>query len=225
MQSSTTSAPASLVQRRFRSVLLSLLFHSTVLALALLLASATRTRLVQPAPRQTLALLEIAGGSHAIPVHLPPADFAAHTRTPAHDQEATRKTMLPVQPTRKKMSGGGAPPAPHAGDGSGPAPTGNGSDAQDATPAFPTFSPRPPVTDRALLPATEQKIVVDVDLDAGGLVTRETLVKGMGNQLDQIVLNVVRTWRFQPATVNGKPVPSQDELIFPFDPSYPLTDS
>jgi outer membrane biosynthesis protein TonB len=50
-------------------------------------------------------------------------------------------------------------------------------------------------------------------------------VKGIGNKLDQIVLDTVKTWRFQPATVNGKPVPSQDELIFPFNPSYPLSDS
>lgn len=217
--------PAERTQRRLSSILLSLFLHSSVLALALLVASATRGRLVQPTTRQTMALLEVAGTSHAIPVHLPPMDFAAHTRTPTHDPEATRKTILPVEPTPRKMSGGGTPPKPHAGDGSGSATAGNGSDAQDVTPAFPTFSPRPPVTDRALLPATEQKIVVDVDLDAGGLVLRETLVKGLGGPLDQIVLDTVRTWRFQPATVNGKPVPSQDELIFPFDPAYPITDS
>lgn len=217
--------PAERTQRRLSSVLLSLLFHSTVLALALLIATATHGRSVQPAPRQTMALLEIAGTSHAIPVRLPPMDFAAHTRTPTRDPEATRKTILPVQPAPRKMSGGGTPPQPHAGDGSGLAAAGNGSDAQDVTPAFPTFSPRPPVTDRALLPSTEQKIVVDVDLDAGGLVLRETLVKGIGNPLDQIVLDTVRTWRFQPATANGKPIPSQDELIFPFDQNYPITDS
>jgi hypothetical protein len=33
----------------------------------------------------------------------------------------------------------------------------------------------------------------------------------------------VKTWRFQPATVDGKPVPTQAELIFPFNPSYPIT--
>jgi TonB family protein len=103
--------------------------------------------------------------------------------------------------------------------------TGSGSDAEDARPAFPVFSPHPPVRDRALLPATEKKIVVDVTLDAQGLVLSETLVEGMGNRLDQIVLDIARTWRFQPATVNGKAVPSEAELIFPFNSSYPITDS
>jgi TonB family protein len=114
---------------------------------------------------------------------------------------------------------------PHKGNGSGQAQTGNGSDAEDARPAFPVFSPHPPVTDRSLLPATEQKIVVDVKVDALGQVVSETLVKGMGNKLDQIVLNIAWTWRFQPATVNGKPVPSEAELIFPFNLSYPLANS
>jgi len=56
-------------------------------------------------------------------------------------------------------------------------------------------------------------------------VVSETLVKGMGNRLDQIVLDIARTWRFQPATVNGKPVASEAELIFPFNASYPITES
>jgi protein TonB len=53
-------------------------------------------------------------------------------------------------------------------------------------------------------------------------VTGETLVKGMGNALDQIVLDTVKTWRFHPATVNGNPVASEAELIFPFNLSYPV---
>ncbi len=76
----------------------------------------------------------------------------------------------------------------------------------DIHPAFPVFSPHPPVTDRSLLPSSEQKIVVDVSVDAFGQVVSENLVKGLGNKLDKIVLETVRTWRFQPATLNGKAV-------------------
>ena len=168
-------------------------------------------------------MLEVAGGSHKVRVPLPAMDFAAHIRTPNADPEASAKTILPVEPTHLKMTGGGAPKAPHAGDGSGPALRGVGSDAEDAVPAFPIFGPHPPVSDRSLLPAQEKKIVVDVKLDALGQVLSETLVKGMGNELDRIVLDTARTWRFQPATVNGKPVPSEAELIFPFGPGYPIT--
>jgi len=64
---------------------------------------------------------------------------------------------------------------------------------------------------------------VDVNLNAAGDVVGASLVKGMGNSLDQIVLDTVKTWRFHPATVNGTAVASQAELIFPFNPSYPIT--
>jgi TonB-like protein len=62
-------------------------------------------------------------------------------------------------------------------------------------------------------------------LTALGQVVRENLVKGMGNRLDQIVLDTVKTWHFQPATLNGKPVASEAELIFPFTADYPITES
>ncbi len=94
-----------------------------------------------------------------------------------------------------------------------------------ADPAFPVFSPRPPVIDRSLLPATNQQVIVDVKVSATGDVLEATLVKGLGNALDQLVLDTVKTWRFHPATLNGNAVPTEDELIFPFDQSYPIAES
>jgi TonB family protein len=81
------------------------------------------------------------------------------------------------------------------------------------------------VTDRSLLPGSEQKIVVAVDVDALGQVVSEKLVRGMGNKLDGMVLDIVKTWRFHPATVDGRAVASEAEVIFPFNPSYPITNS
>jgi len=217
--------PPLTAKRRASAVLLSIAMHGSVLVLVLLAGRAARNRLVQPSTFQKMALVEVAGGSHAVQFPLPPMDSAAKIHDPDKSPEVTRKTILPVEQTRPKVSGGGAPVSPQNGNGSGQALTGNGSDAEDARPAFPVFSPHPPVTDRSLLPVTEQKIVVDVKLDALGQVVSETLVKGMGNRLDQIVLDIARTWRFQPATVNGKPVASEAELIFPFNASYPITES
>jgi TonB family protein len=102
---------------------------------------------------------------------------------------------------------------------------GNGTDAESTNPAFPVFSPRPPVSDRSLLPASELQVVVDVKVSAIGEVLEATLVKGIGNGLDQIVLDTVKTWRFHPATLNGNPVPTEAELIFPFNQGYPTKPS
>jgi TonB family protein len=104
---------------------------------------------------------------------------------------------------------------------SNPGVTGQGSDSQSMYPAYPTVSPSPPVRDRSLLPQTDQKIVVDVNLGADGQVQQATLVNGLGNALDQLVLDTVRGWQFHPAMVDGKPVPSTMELVFPFNRNYP----
>ncbi|MGA9670992.1 MAG: energy transducer TonB [Terracidiphilus sp.] len=219
----TQFAPAPLGKRRTSSVALSVLLHGSLLAFVLILGTVARTRVVPPVPLRAQALVEHAGASHAIKLLLPTMDAAAHTRKPAPNVDPTKKTILPLLQTHPKVSGGGTPKTPHAGDGSGQALRGNGSDNEDVHPSFPIFSPHPPLKDRSLLPAAEVKVVVDVKVDALGKVVGETLVKGVGNQLDKLCLDVVWTWHFQPATVNGKPVPSEAELIFPFTPSYPIS--
>jgi TonB family protein len=221
-------SPVEPAKRRTRAVVLSSSFHAAILASlavagAVLNSKAKSTETVHP---RFIATIQVAGGTHAPKIKFRPMSTAAHTRKPAPDKDATTKTILPIPPTQPlQKSGGGSPSTPHTGNGSGKAMARNGSDNDDIHPAFPVFSPHPPVTDRALLPKSEEKIVVDVSVDELGAVVSENLVKGMGNQLDQIVLDIVKTWRFQPATVNGKPVPTEAELIFPFNPSYPITDS
>jgi protein TonB len=62
-------------------------------------------------------------------------------------------------------------------------------------------------------------------VSSAGDVLEVTLVKGIGNGLDQIVLDTVKSWRFHPATINGNPVATEAELIFPFNRNYPTTPS
>jgi TonB family protein len=97
---------------------------------------------------------------------------------------------------------------------------GTGEGANDAEPALPLYYPSPGITDRSLLPAMKQNVVVDVNISALGDVTDEKLVRGLGNALDQIVLATVRSWRFRPATLNGTAVASVEELVFPFDQQW-----
>ncbi|HEY1499782.1 MAG TPA: TonB family protein [Acidobacteriaceae bacterium] len=98
---------------------------------------------------------------------------------------------------------------------------GNGSGTNDAEPAFPTFFPRPAVSDRSVLPPAEQKIIVDVTISAQGDVTDEKLVQGIGNSLDDLVMKTVKSWRFHPASLNGNNIASVEQLVFPFNRDYP----
>jgi len=209
-------------QGRRGSIGVSLGFHAIAVACVLWVSTHARIARV-PAPLgNTVAMLEQAGGPHALRLELPKmADVGAIPKVAPEDERAKALTPVPVKP---KKAMGGAPMTAHAGDGTGSAAAGSGADAENVTLSFPVYSPRPAVTDRALLPATEQKIVVDVNVDELGAVVGEVLVKGLGNRLDQIVLDTVRTWRFQPATKEGKPVPTEAELIFPFGPGTPVTE-
>lgn len=214
-----------MARRPLSAVGLSVGAHLGLLALGLMVGTAVGSRVTEPPTLQVLAKLEVAGGPHAVRVPMPVADFGAHTKHTDATAESSKKTILPVEKPAPKLAGGGKPKNATEGDGSGAAFAGNGDAAEDERPAFPVFSPRPAVTDRALLPSTEQKIVVAVDVDALGQVVSEKLVRGLGNKLDQMALEIVKTWRFHPATVDGKPVASEAEVIFPFNASYPITNS
>ena len=200
--------------------------HGALFAILMILSARAKMNTVQPSSRSTFLGIQVAGGSHATRLFLPPALSTVEARKPAKEPQPAKKLAAPTHPSPPvKSAGGTATDAHHTSDGSGDAATGNGSDVQNADPAFPTFSPRPPVTDRALLPGSQREIVVDVNVNASGEVVGANLIKGMGNSLDQIVMDTVKTWHFHPATVNGTPVASQAELIFPFNPSYPITPS
>jgi TonB family protein len=205
-------------------VMVSVGIHAAVIAL-LLIGGAVRMRVhtAPPAKVGFLATLEIAGGAHRVSIPSFEAPNTSKAEKAEHVKDPETKVMDPTKAAHKEKETPSVLPVDSSGKGTGTAAAGDGADAQNATPAFPVFSPKPPVADRALLPAAEQHIVVDVNVNEAGDVTGETLVKGMGNALDQIVMDTVKTWRFHPATVNGNPVASEAELIFPFNLSYPVT--
>lgn len=97
---------------------------------------------------------------------------------------------------------------------------GVGASDDNAEPALPVYRPAPGVPDRSLLPDKEQNIVVEVEISALGDVTGEKLLHGLGNTLDQVVLQTVKGWRFRPATLNGNAVASVEDLVFPFNHDY-----
>jgi hypothetical protein len=92
--------------------------------------------------------------------------------------------------------------------------SGIGDGNQNATPAFPVYSPSPHI-DRTLLPKSDENVVVDVNVSALGEVLDEKLVHGLGTSVDQTILDTVKGWKFHPATVDGNAVASVAELVFP----------
>lgn len=128
----------------YRALIVSVAVHGAFFTSVFLFGTRLFIRVIPPIKTQSVAQLTFSGGSHAIRIELPIDQFAAHTREPAKNAPAAKKTDIPMQVPALKKSGGGSTRAPHHGDGSSTAVTGNGSDAQDIHPAFPIFSPTPP---------------------------------------------------------------------------------
>jgi protein TonB len=73
-------------------------------------------------------------------------------------------------------------------------------------------SPKP---DLSQLPAgTSGDVIVDVVIDKTGRIAKFTMTKGLGHGVDDTVLATIQQWTFQPATRNGIPVASEQELLF-----------
>jgi len=100
------------------------------------------------------------------------------------------------------------PPPPSAGDPSGEA---------DVTLAMASFYP-PPKPDLSALPhGTKGDVVIDIVIDEEGKVVDTKVDQGLGHGLDEAVMAVLQTWTFYPATKAGKPVASEQQLLFHFE--------
>lgn len=197
----------SRAKKRALAVLaLSLAMHLAISTIAWIAGAAHRKQasVVTQAPMKFYpAALFLPGGTHA-PWSKEPAGRKRPKPAPNRTSTDLAIAAKPAPPDGRPVAADHAPMA------------GNGTDAASADPAFPIFSPQPAVTDRRLLPATDRQVIVDVKVSAAGDVLEATLVSGIGNALDTIVLTTVKTWRFHPAMMNGNPVPTEAELIFPF---------
>jgi TonB family protein len=65
-------------------------------------------------------------------------------------------------------------------------------------------------------PLSEGKVVIEITIDETGEIVRKTVLQSLGPEIDNKCLAALESWRFQPATRNGSPIPSKQDAIFPF---------
>ena len=83
-------------------------------------------------------------------------------------------------------------------------------------PALPQVFPDPSVARSDLPPGVQGDVIVEVTIDEQGNVVKTAVLKGIRNDLDQKVIATVLGWRFKPATQDGVPIPSQQDVYFHF---------
>lgn len=91
-----------------------------------------------------------------------------------------------------------------------------GAVGTEVRPALPEVFPDPDV-DRASLPATVQgSVVVEITIDERGNVVEERLLTGVDHGVDEKVIAALKNWHFRPATADGVPIPSKQDVYFHF---------
>jgi periplasmic protein TonB len=76
-------------------------------------------------------------------------------------------------------------------------------------------SPKP---DLSTLPrGTKGDVILDVVIDTTGKIADIKMTSGLGHGIDEAVIATVQQWTFHPATKDGQPVASEQELHFHYE--------
>ncbi len=78
-------------------------------------------------------------------------------------------------------------------------------------------SPRPRPDLSQLPKGSAGDVVLDALIGPDGSVEKLTLVRGLGHGIDEVVIATVQAWTFLPATKDGKPIASEQELHFHYE--------
>jgi protein TonB len=81
------------------------------------------------------------------------------------------------------------------------------------------FSPEPKPDLSSLPPGTQGDVVLDIVIDTRGKIAQIKLVKGLGGAVDQSVIAAAERWTFTPATRDGVPIESSQQLLFHYERS------
>ena len=83
-------------------------------------------------------------------------------------------------------------------------------------PALPVVTAEPEVASSDLTPGMDGNVVIEITIDELGKVVNEVVIASLGAAVDTKVLAALEHWRFRPATRDGVPVASKQDVIYHF---------
>jgi TonB family protein len=81
-------------------------------------------------------------------------------------------------------------------------------------PALPIVSPDPAFGSDAA--GIEGDVIVEITIDEAGAIVQKIVLQSLGPAVDQKVLAALENWRFIPASKNGVPIPSKQDVYYHF---------
>jgi TonB family protein len=85
----------------------------------------------------------------------------------------------------------------------------------EVRPALPVVA-RDPAIGSDLMREIEGDVVVEVTIDEQGKIVELKLIQSLSQSIDQLVMAAVAKWQFLPATRNGTPIPSKQDVFYHF---------
>jgi periplasmic protein TonB len=86
----------------------------------------------------------------------------------------------------------------------------------DIRPALPLVFPNPAILPWQVPSGVEGNVIVEVTIDEQGNVTETRVLQGLGHGIEEKVVAALRNWRFRPAIMDGRAIPSQQDVYFHF---------
>ena len=81
-------------------------------------------------------------------------------------------------------------------------------------PALPIVSPDPVFGSD--LASTEGDVIIEVTIDETGTIVQKVVLHSLGPAVDDRVLAALEKWHFTPASKNGVPIPSKQDVYYHF---------
>jgi TonB family protein len=91
-----------------------------------------------------------------------------------------------------------------------------GAVGAEVRPALPDVFPDPDVDRSSLPPSLQGDVIVEITIDEHGNVVEERLLTGVDPGVDEKVIAALKNWHFRPATNDGVPIPSKQDVHFHF---------
>jgi len=85
----------------------------------------------------------------------------------------------------------------------------------EVRPALPIVA-RDPAIGSDLTREITGDVVVEVTIDEQGKIVELKLIQSLSQSIDQLVMAAVAKWQFLPATRNGTPIPSKQDVYYHF---------
>jgi TonB family protein len=129
---------------------------------------------------------------------------------------ATRDTPTPEPGERRRTAAAAVLPPPA---GSLYGSLSDGNPGQEIRPALPVTTSEPLVSADDLRGSVEGNVVVEITIDENGNIVHKVVVQSLGPAIDGKVLAALENWHFRPATRDGVPIPSRQDVVYHFKPS------